>query len=426
MPNIGTVHPRNPMPIRSARRPSSVGVAFACALCMSLGLAPLFIGTLPVFLPHVTAAMGWGAAIYPQAALTAGLAGAVLGPVTGRLLDQFGVRTVMMFGLLFWAASLFAMSWLNSSHALLLAYAAFMGVSASACGPIALAKVVAGWFDRNRGLALAIVLSAAPAIMTAVFVLVAEKLVGVVGWRNTYRVFGALVVCVAIPVAWLMIWEAPAASVTNAGAPVSGMNAAEALRSRAFWTLMALTALICGAINALVVHFLGWSAERSVEERLATIALSAFSLVGPLGPLLSGLIADRARGPRALVPFYALPFLGVLLLVLGGPSASLPAMIVMGLGFSTSTAMLPYLLTRYFGVRYASQVFGIGLGIVTLAMGSGPVLLGMVRDSRHSLLPAVPTLLALLAGAVLVALTLPMYKYGGRGGAPPTPLEAHK
>jgi predicted MFS family arabinose efflux permease len=393
---------------------------------MSLGLAPLFMGTLPVFLPHVSAEMGWGAAIYPQAALTAGLAGALLGPVTGRFLDQFGVRRVMMIGLLFWATSLFAISWVNSSHALLLVVAAFMGVSASACGPIALAKVVAGWFDRNRGVALAIVISAAPAIMTAVFVLVAEKLVGVVGWRIAYRVFGALVVCVAIPVAWLMMWEAPTVSVAEAEGPVPGMNAAQALRSRAFWTLMALTAMICGALNALVVHFLGWSAERSVDERLATIALSAYSVVGPLGPLFSGLVADRAPGPRALVPFFALPFLGVLLLVLGSPGASLPAMILMGLGFSACTAMLPYLLTRYFGVRYASQIFGIGLGIVTLAMGSGPVLLGMVRDSRHSLLPAVPTLLALLGGAVLVALILPFYKYGGRGGASPTDPEARK
>jgi predicted MFS family arabinose efflux permease len=413
------------MPIRSAERPGSIGAAFACALCMSLGLAPLFIGTLPVFLPHVSAEMGWGAAVFPQAALTAGLASALVGPFTGGLLDQFGVRKVMLTGLLCWAASLFAMSWLTSSHAQLLGCAALLGVSASACGPIALAKVVAGWFDRHRGVALAIVLSAAPAIMTAVFILIAQRLVGSVGWRVTYGVFSVLIVCVAMPVAWFMMWEAPTVCAEEAGVSASGMNAMQALRCRAFWTLMALIALICGALNAVVVHFMGWSAESAIDVHLATISLSAFSLVGPLGPLLAGLIADRARGPRALAPFFGLPFLGVLLLVTGGRRASLPAMIVMGLGFSASTAMLPYLLTRYFGIRYASQIFGIGLGIVTLAMGGGPVLLGMVRDSRHSLLPAVPALLALLGAAVLVALTLPVYKYGGRVGRPEN-LESRK
>jgi predicted MFS family arabinose efflux permease len=390
---------------------------------MSLGLAPLFIGTLPVFLPHVSSGLGWGAATFPQAALTAGVAGAVAGPFIGRLLDEYGVRRLMIGGLIMWAASLFAMSTLGGSRTQLLAYSIVMGVAAGACGPIAFAKVIAGWYDRHRGFAMAVVLSAAPAIMTAAFVLAADWLIGLYGWRSTYRLFAAVVVCVAVPVALLMLWEAPLQSTKPAGAPASpvssGMSAGQTLRSPAFWVLMLLTALVCGVVNALVVHFLGWSAERGISAQTATFALSAYSLAGPLGPLLSGLVADRTKGPKVLALFYSLPFLGLLLLTVLGPLMTLPAMIVLGFGFSSATGLLPYLLTRYFGVRHASQVFGIGLGITTLAMGMGPVLLGMVRDARHAFLPASPTLLGMLAVAIVVALLLPQYSYG-RTAKPPT------
>jgi MFS family permease len=382
---------------------------------MSLGLAPLFIGTLPVFLPHVSAELGWGAAIYPQAALIAGVSGAVVGPFAGRLLDQYGVRRLMIVGLIIWSASLVAMSFLAGSRAQMIAFSIVMGIAASACGPIPFAKVVAGWFDRHRGFTMAVVISAAPAIMTAVFVLAADWLIGLYGWRNTYRIFAALVVCVAVPVATLFMWEAPPEmGALGAPAPVAvGLDARQALRNGSFWLLMLLAALICGVVNALVVHFLGWCAELGINVRSATLALSAYSLAGPLGPMLSGAVADRVKTPKALAVFYCLPFTGFLLLITFGRIVVLPAMVLLGLGFSATTGLLPYLLTRYLGVRYASQIFGVGLGVITLAMGTGPVILGMVRDAHHSFLPASPVMLALMAVPVGLALLLRPYRYGG-------------
>ena len=73
---------------------------------MSLGLAPLFMGTFPVFLPPISKELGWGAAVYPQSALMAGTASAVAGPLVGAALDRFGVRAVLLTGLIGWAAAL--------------------------------------------------------------------------------------------------------------------------------------------------------------------------------------------------------------------------------------------------------------------------------------------------------------------------------
>jgi cyanate permease len=200
-----------------------------------------------------------------------------------------------------------------------------------------------------------------------------------------------------------------------------GFTASQAVRTSDFWKLMVLTALICGTVQSLIVHFIGLSAEYGVSSTSATVALSALSLVGPAGPLLAGTLADRVSGPKPLALFYGLPLLGFLALILLGAAAAIPAMILIGLGFQTATGMLPYLMTRYFGVRYASQLFGISLGVMTLSMGTGPVILGFARDRLQNFASATPVLLALLAGTLALCLTLRKYEPTHR----PAPAVTH-
>jgi MFS family permease len=391
----------------------AISAAFACVVCMSLGLVPMFMGTFPVFLQPVSAELGWGAAVFPQSALVAGTVGALAGPLIGHCLDRFGVRPIMMIGLTGWTASLFVLSLLDGSKLQLFLVAGVMGITACACGPIALAKVVAGWFDRNRGLAMGVVLSAAPAVATAIMVVIASACIARFGWRISYRLFAVLVLCVAIPIAALWMREAPVTEAlrsTPAGVKVGGRRAAfQALGSQDFWMLMLLTGLTCGAVQALLSHFVAFSAERGVSNAVTTAALSTFSLVGPAGPLLAGALADRMDGPKSLASFYALPLAGLALMIVFGAPAVVPAMALLGLGFSAATGMLPYLLTRYFGVEHASQLFGVGLGVVTLAMGLGPVVLGLARDRFGTFSASLPALFALLIAGLAISLLMRNY-----------------
>jgi cyanate permease len=390
-----------------------IGAAFACALCMSLGMAPLFMGTFPLFLSPVSKEFGWGAAIFPQAALISAAVAALAGPFVGQLLDRFGARPIMLLGLVGWAASLIGLSLLNGSQLQLAGIAVVMGIVSVGCGPVALAKVVAGWFDRHRGLAMGIVLSAAPALATAIMIFAVNTLLADHDWRFSYRVLAASVVCLGIPATLLFLREAPVAAATgkpNAEPSGHGLRVSQALRNREFWKVMLMTGLVCSVVQALIVHFVAFSAEYGVSATLAAVALSAFSLAGPAGPLLAGALADRVSGPRPLAIFYALPLLGFSALTFLGAAAAVPAMALAGVGFQTATGMLPYLLTRYFGVRHASQLFGVGLGIMMFSMGVAPVILGFTRDRLQIFSPTTPVLIALLSGALVIALALRGYQ----------------
>ena len=84
---------------------------------------------------------------------------------------------------------------------------------------------------------------------------------------------------------------------------------------------------------------------------------------------------------------------------------------LIGVGAGGEAAITPYLLTRYFGLRAFSALYGLTWTFYAAAGAVGPVILGRAYDSTGSY----ESLLVLLAGALALAaainLLLPKYLY---------------
>jgi len=374
----------------AAQPARALAVVVVSGLCMAGGLATLFIGTFPLFLRPVSQELGWGAATFPQALVVSGLSGALAGPLIGALIDRLGVRAVLIWGMACWGAALFSMAFLTGSIVQLYVFSMILGVAAAACGPVALTKLVSEHVERARGVALGFVMSVGPAIGTATAVIAAHWLIGALEWRRAYEVLGGTIVLLTVPLALALAillprrlqasGDAVAASEHSMG---SGLTIGEAVKSHEFWIVVGFAMLVCGAINSFVGHFVAWCAERGLGEGAATVALSAFSLAGATGPLLAGAMADRVANPRILSVFLLLPVAGFCLAFFGPPAMIVPALILLGVGFSATTGLTPFLTTRYFGLRHSGQIFGLILGLSTLAMGLGPVALGMAHLAKY-------------------------------------------
>lgn len=391
---------------------NAIYAALACAICMSMGPAVMLVGTFPLFLQPVSRDFGWGAALFPQMLLVSGTVGAVTGPFAGRLIDRRGVRPVLLCALVAWALSLAAMAFIEGSSVRLYAVSACAGLTSACCGPVALAKVVSGWFDSTRGLVMGLVLSAAPAAGTAIALVVMGLLIPLAGWRQAYILSGVTVLVIALPMALLFLREAPVveqAAKPGERAGLPGMRLGEAIRTRAFWTLMLTAGICCGTGTGLSGHLMAWSTERGVGTGITTAALSGFSLIGPIGSLAAGMVADRFKGPRVLVIFFATSFLGALAMFVGGAPMLIPGTVLLGLGFAAGAGLTPYLVTRYFGLAYASEILGLSLGLLMLQIGLGPVLVGVAHDALGSYTAVIPIVLALTAGAAVLGATLPRY-----------------
>ncbi len=357
-----------------------------CAICLSVGLIPLFMGVFPVFLTPVSAQFHWGLSVFPQAPLIAGLTGALVGPFIGRLIDRRGVRALLPPGIIVWVVGLWCLSLMNGSLPALYGSAVLLGTGGTIAGPIAFAKVINGWFDRHRGLALAIAMSGVPAVATAIGIQVSQGMVDAYGWRSAYRLLALVSAMISLPAVLLIREASRGGSAEAADVPlpdITGLSGSQAMRSRDFFVTVVATALAAGALMGVCNHFLAWAAERGIDRGTASLALSMYSLVGPLGPLAGGLLVDRIPSPRVLSIFFAMAPLGMILLILGHGPMLVAGMIALGLAFSSINGFAPYLVSRYFGLKAASEILAVTFALLTVGMGLGPVLMGLAHDTAH-------------------------------------------
>jgi MFS family permease len=82
-----------------------------------------------------------------------------------------------------------------------------------------------------------------------------------------------------------------------------------------------------------------------------------------------------------------------------------------GLGVGGENSMTSYFVTRFFGVRNYSEVYGLIMPMMFVVAAPAPIIIGRLYDAQHSYASAVPLIdAALIFGALCFAL-LPAYPY---------------
>ena len=129
------------------------------------------------------------------------------------------------------------------------------------------------WFERRRGMALALVMSGG-AIGAMVLPPAAEALVRLFGWRRACLTLGVMVLVVGLPTVIRFVRQRPISrfAATQAAA---GASVREGLTSRVFWILVAV--LFCSSIaqNGAITHMAALLTDRSVPASGAAIAVAA-------------------------------------------------------------------------------------------------------------------------------------------------------
>src|SRR5208283_3229292 len=82
---------------------------------------------------------------------------------------------------------------------------------------------------------------------------------------------------------------------------------------------------------------------------------------------------------------------------------------LIGIGAGGEAAITPYLLTRYFGLRAFSTLYGLTWTFYAAAGAIGPVILGRAFDLTGSYSSLLVTLAVALAFAAAMNLLLPKY-----------------
>jgi predicted MFS family arabinose efflux permease len=329
---------------------------------------------------------------------------AVCSPPLGYLLDRHSARRIIVPCLAVFGCAFASLSLLTPHLWHLYAVFVVLGIVGNGTAQMAYSRVVSGWFERRRGTALAVVMSGG-AVGAMVLPPTAESLIRRFGWRGACLALGGMVLVIGLPTILRFMRDPPAvrARFENAG---PGASVREGLTSRPFWILVVV--LFCSSIaqNGAITHLSALLTDRGVSAAGGAIALSAMGGASLFGRLMTGWLLDRFFAARVAFTLLALAALGTLLLS-GANSLAMGvlAATLIGIGMGGEADVTPYLLSRYFGLRSFSTLYGFTWTAYAFAGALGPVLMGRAFDATGSY----EALLVVLAAATLAVATLMLF-----------------
>jgi predicted MFS family arabinose efflux permease len=334
---------------------------------------------------------------------------AVCSPPLGYLLDRHSPRRIIVPCLIVFGCAFASLSLLTPRIWHLYAVFFVLGVVGNGTAQMAYSRAVSSWFQQRRGLALAIVLSGG-AVGAMVLPPVAEALIARYGWRGACVALGAMVLVIGVPVAARFVRERPA-DAAGAQITTDGASLAEGLRSRMFWIIVVVLFGSSIAQNGAIAHIAALLTDRGISAQGGALALSAMGGAALAGRFITGWLLDRFFAARVAFGLLALAALGTFLLAGAQTLAvGLLAAGLIGFGMGGEADVTPYLLSRYFGLRSFSMLYGFTWTAYAVAGGIGPVLMGRAFDATGSYETLLVTLAAATLGVAALMLLLPRYR----------------
>ncbi|PZU06501.1 MFS transporter [Sphingomonas sp.] len=339
-------------------------------------------------------------------------------PFVGRGMDRWGVRAIILpgcalFGLGFLLLSFATTFWQFAAVHCLLALAV------AGHGSMGYVKVLAGWFDKHRGLLMSISVALGAGFGAMVATNVVHYSIDANGWRRTYQGMSAIILLIGLPLIFLLVREAPSVRVRDredrpVGEPegVPGISLREAARQSAFWKIGIAVLATSMTVIGTVTHAVPMLTGHGIPGPLAASIVSTIFLGTVTGQLTSGLLVDRFNHPRILAPYFAAALIGVLLFYsTSNPVLLFVAAPMMGLGLGGEIAQYGYLCSRYFGLRSFGSIATVVQAVSAVGIGLGQLGLGYIFDRTHSYaLGAIICAVAMTIAVVSISL-LGEYRY---------------
>jgi cyanate permease len=239
---------------------------------------------------------------------------------------------------------------------------------------------------------------------------VAQCVISRSGWRAAYASLGVLALLLGLPLSWRYIRERGAVGHKSASVRHSGMTWQQGLRSFSFWIITAILFVSSISMNGAITHLSALLTDRGLTAGNAALCASILGGSSLLGRIVVGWLLDRFFGPRVALVINLVTALGILLLARASsfPAGCVAAALI-GVGAGGEAATTPYLLTRYFGLRSFSTLYGLTWTFYAAAGAIGPVILGRAFDATGSYASLLVVLAAALGLAAAMNLFLPRY-----------------
>jgi MFS family permease len=384
-------------------------VVLAACFGVMAGFGSLFVYTFAVFVKPLGAEFGWSreavARGFGLAAVTLGL----VSPLLGRWIDRFGPRRIILPSMTIFGCAIGSLALLRSELWQFYVTCFVIGLVGNGAAHLAYSRSISTWFQQRLGTALAFVMVGA-GLGAMILPVLAQTIISRSGWRAGYFSLGCLALLLGLPLSWRYVRERGLALQESAPVAHSGMTWQAGLRSLAFWTIVAVLFVSSISMNGAITHLSALLTDRGITPRDAALCASTLGGSSLLGRIGVGWLLDRFFGARVAFVVSLITAAGIFLLARANsfPAGCLAAALI-GVGAGGEAAITPYLLTRYFGLRAFSTLYGLTWTFYAAAGAVGPVILGRAFDSTGSYTSLLVVLAVALALAAAMNLLLPRY-----------------
>jgi MFS family permease len=388
----------------------------ALASAVGISMASMALGSLGAFMQSLEREFGWTRAEISSGFSIFALSAIILSPVLGTAVDRWGPRRFGVAGTLICGAGFAMFGTATASAAYWIALWVLFSAAATVVRPLVWSAAISSEFDASRGLALALVI-AGSGLGGVVAPMLAGFLIDAVGWRLAYAVMGlgwgglAWIICYFFFYGRSDRLGSAAGRTKHADAVLTGVSARTGLASFTFVRLAGSTFLLNTTALAIAVHTIPLLTGTGLSRADATMVAGMHGMGTIMGQLLSGTFADRLPGNRLCAAVDTLLVAGCALLLIPTDSFYLRLISILCIGISTGahTYLIPFLTTRFFGLRAFGKIYGVIASISAICVGLGPVLAGYIYDRTQSydtlLMIGVP------AGIIATLLTLSLGPY---------------
>lgn len=377
-------------------------VVLAACLGVMAGFGSLFVYTFAVFVKPLGAEFHWNR---ESISLGFGLAAISLGlisPLLGRLLDRFGPRRIILPCMTVFGCAIVSLALLRSQLWQFYVTCVIIGLVGNGAAHLAYSRSISTWFQRRLGMALALVMVGAGlgAMLLPVF---AQAIISGAGWRAAYLSLGCVALLLGLPLSWRYVRDRGLVQHQTALLEHSGKTWQQGIRSFTFWIIVIVLFVSSISMNGAITQLSALLTDRGISSKDAALCASMLGGSSLLGRIVVGWLLDRFFAARVALLVNITTAAGIFLLarangfLAGGLAAAL-----IGIGAGGEAAITPYLLTRYFGLRAFSTLYGLTWTFYAAAGAIGPVILGRAFDLTGSY----TSLLVLLAGALTLAAAL--------------------
>jgi MFS family permease len=331
-----------------------------------------------------------------------------MSPFAGAALDKFPTRVLFCLGATSFAIGLALISFARSHWLIVGLYGVMLPIGTVLSGSLACQTMIMRWFPSNRGSALGV---SALGVSLGAFATppFATYLLGIVGWRHAFQVFGLLTFFVIVPAGWVILKQTPRSHEMSLALTSPDRNPWSTrllLRSADFWIISVAFAALLIAFMPVLYNVGAFARDLGISQQHAAVAMSCYAIAAAIGKAGFGRLADKVEH-RYLYWLAGGMMIASIGIVAEAKSIAqlVSGLLLAGLSFGSYFPLLGSMMVSRFG----AAAFGRSLGLSTLIIQSSalaPYLAGVVREFSGSYVTAFLSMSGLLVPAMIAMRSL--------------------